>query len=315
MPYDSLIARTDAAALIPEEVSREIMQMLPSASAALRLFRQVTMSRAQQRMPVLAALATAYFVSGDTGLKQTTDISWDNKYLNAEELAVIVPVPQAVLDDSEFDIWGEVRPRLVEAIGRALDAAVFFGTNKPASWPDAIQPAAEAAGNSVDILATPDYVELIGGASGIMAMVEADGFDVNGFVGALSMKAVLRGLRDDQGGLIFQPSLTAGTPTTLYGQPLEYPQNGAWNAAEALLIAGDWSKGIIGMRQDIQFTLLDQAVIQDGTGAIIYNLAQQDMVALRATFRVAFQVANPINAMNETEATRYPFAVLTPDTA
>ena len=312
MPYNSLIDRNDAAALIPEEVSREIVQALPAQSAVLRTFRRVTMSRAQQRMPVLAALATAYWVNGDTGLKQTTEIAWQNMYLNAEELAVIVPVPQAVLDDADYDIWGEVRPRLVEAFGRAIDAAALFGTNKPASWPAAIVPAAIAAGHSVALGTGADIVDDIGGANGIMAKVEADGFDVNTFWGATSVKALLRGLRTAEGALIFQPSMVANTPTTLYGQPLEFPGNGAWDDTQALLVCGDRTMGIVGIRQDIQIRVLDQAVITDAGGTIIYNLAQQDMVALRATMRVAFQVANPLTNMQPNAAQRYPFAVLTP---
>lgn len=309
--YNSLISRSDAAALMPEEVSRDILQVLPQYSAVLRLFRQVRMGRAQVRMPVLSALATAYFVNGDTGLKQTTEISWTNKYLNAEEIAVIVPVPQTVLDDADYDIWGEVRPRLAEAFGRALDAAVLFGTNKPTSWPDAIVTAAASAGNSIS-LGTGDLVDKIGGENGIMAKVEADGFEVNFFMAAPVVRAKLRGQRTADGAFIFQPPTSPNAPATLYGQPLEYPVNGAWDASSALVICGDRAQGIIGLRQDIQVRILDQAVIQDGSGSIVYNLAQQDMVALRATMRVAFQVPNPITNLQPTEANRYPFAVLTP---
>jgi len=309
--YNSIIDRTDATPLIPEEVSREIVQALPQQSAVMRLFRRVTMSRVQQRMPVVSALATAYFVNGDTGLKQTSEVNWTNKYLNAEELAVIVPIPQAVLDDADYDIWGEIRPRLVEAFGRALDAAVLFGTNKPTSWPDAIVTAATTAGNVLS-LGTGDIVDKIGGEGGIMNLVEADGFDVNFFLGAVSVKAKLRGARTAEGALIFQPSVTADTPSTLYGQPLEFPQNGAWDASSALLICGDRTAGVIGVRQDIQVKILDQAVIQDGSGTIVYNLAQQDMVALRATMRVAWQVPNPITNLGGGGSSQYPFAVLTP---
>jgi hypothetical protein len=66
------------------------------------------------------------------------------------------------------------------------------------------------------------------------------------------------------------------------------------------------------MRQDITYKLLDQAVIQDGAGNIVYNLAQQDMVALRAVMRLAWQVPNPINKLNTNAATRFPIGVLKP---
>jgi HK97 family phage major capsid protein len=126
VPYTNLISRTDAAALIPEEVASEIITKMPEQSAALRLFKRVPMSRAQQRLPVLSVLPIAYWVAGDTGLKQTTEANWANKFLNAEEIACIVPIPEAVLDDAAFDVWGEVRPLMEEAIGRAFDAAIFF---------------------------------------------------------------------------------------------------------------------------------------------------------------------------------------------
>jgi HK97 family phage major capsid protein len=315
MPYNSIITRSEADALIPDEVSRDIIQSLPTSSFCLATFRRTTMSRKQVRQPVLSALPVAYWVNGDTGLKQTTEMAWANKYLVAEELAALVPIPQAVLDDSDFDIWGEVRPRIVEALGKALDQAIIFGVNKPSTWPAAIIPAATSAGHAVEASggASPPQ-DLAADINDVMALVEADGFDVNGFAAAPTLKAQLRGLRDANKGLLFQPSLTAGTPSTLYGEDITFVKNGSWNASTALLVAGDWTQGIIAVRQDVSYRILDQAVIQDNTGAIIYNLAQQDMVALRVTARFAFQIANPITALNQNDATRYPFAVLTPYT-
>src|SRR5215218_1566270 len=118
MPFNSVTDRTDAGPLIPEEHSREIIKGVTQESAALRLFRRVNLSSKTYRMPVLSALPQAYFVSGDTGLKQTTKLAWENKFLNVEEIATVVPVPENVLDDSEFDMWGEVRPLITEAVGR-----------------------------------------------------------------------------------------------------------------------------------------------------------------------------------------------------
>jgi hypothetical protein len=76
------------------------------------------------------------------------------------------------------------------------------------------------------------------------------------------------------------------------------------------VFALDGSQFVLGVRKDITLKVLTEAVIQDNTGAIIYNLAQQDMTALRLTFRVGWQVANLVNFDQPVEASRYPAAVL-----
>jgi hypothetical protein len=83
-----------------------------------------------------------------------------------------------------------------------------------------------------------------------------------------------------------------------------FPTGAAGTNVRALV--GDFTEFVIGVRRDITYKVLDQAVIQDGAGAIVYNLAQQDMVALRVTFRAGWQVSNRINNDQPTEANRYP---------
>jgi HK97 family phage major capsid protein len=145
--FNSLIDRTDAAALIPEQEAAEILSIVPQSSAALSLCRQVRMSTKTLTQPVLASFPVAYWVNGDTGIKQTTDLSWSGVSMVAEELAAIVVIPDNVVADSGYPLWAEIRPWLAEAIALALDQAVFMGTNKPATWPQGIVPAAIAAGN------------------------------------------------------------------------------------------------------------------------------------------------------------------------
>jgi HK97 family phage major capsid protein len=313
MPYTNYISRTDAAALIPEEVQREIVQGVTEQSAVMRLARRLAnMSRAQLRMPVLSLFPTGYFVTGDIGLKKTTEVNWENKYINAEEIAVIAPIPQAVLDDVDYDIWGEIRPHIEAEFGRLFDAAVLFGDNAPASWPTDILAAAVAAGNDVTLGAGADIYEDICDTGGVIAAVEADGFMHSGAAADTSMRARLRGLRDADGNLIYTRSMQDGTPYMLDGEPIIFPRNGCWDVAQAHLILGDWNQLVYSIRQDITYKLLTEAVIQDAAGNIVYNLAQQDMVALRCVMRVGWQVPNPINRLQETEANRYPFAALIP---
>jgi HK97 family phage major capsid protein len=312
MPYSNIISRSDAAALIPEDVASDIIKRLPEQSAALSLFRRVTMSRAQQRMPVMAALPVAYFVNGDTGLKETTEAGWTNKFLNVEEVACIVPVPEAVLDDTAFDIWAETRPFIIEAIGRTVDAAIFFGVNKPATWPTDIVAGATASGNvTVAGTATPDLGSVYGDISAAFGTVEDDGYDVTGVVAHRKYKGLLRNARGTTGEQLGGPEGDQVTPTQAYGVTIQYPMRGLWptGAAATQMIVGDFSEGILGVRQDITWKLLDQAVIQDGTGAIQYNLAQQDAVAMRVVFRCAFEVAG--TPTPEAIAGAYPFGVVT----
>lgn len=306
MPYNSVISRTDAAAQMPEDVGADLTKSIIETSAALSLFPHVPMSRAQQRIPVIAALPTAYFVNGDTGLKQTTEAAWANKYLNVEEIAVIVPIPEAVLDDTSFDVWGSIKPLLVEAAGRTLDAAVFFGTNKPASWPTEILTAATNAGNTYE---RGTNNAAAGGVaqdiSNLFALVETDGFDVSGVVASRVYKGLLRSQRSTTGEVLAEVN-----PQSAYGVDIKYPMRGLWTTA-CEMVVGDFSEGMMGVRQDWTYKVLDQAVIQDNSGAIVYNLAQQDMVALRLVGRFAWQVANVINRDQPVEANRYPFGIMT----
>lgn len=309
MAYDNITDRTAAGALIPEEVSAALLEAVTGQSAVLSVFPTVRMSRKQLRMPVISALATAYFVDGDTGLKQTSDAAWGNKFLTAEEIAVILPVPDAVADDVDFDIWANLQDAAAEAIARAIDDAVMFGTNKPASWPTDLVAAATAAGH---VVARGTNSAAQGGIAedfnDAFSLVESDGYDVNFIAANRSYRGILRGARDNDGS-----RLPEVNPESVYGVPVAYPARGLWptggSAAEALV--GDRTQGIVGLRSDLTYKILDQAVITDGDGAIVYNLAQQDMKALRVTLRVGFQVANQFRRDNEDANTRYPFAVIT----
>lgn len=309
--YNSIISRADAQAMIPEQVSQAMLTNLTSQSAALSLFNRIPVATNQTRLPIISALPAAYFVNGDSGLKQTTEVNWANKFLNIEELAAIVPIPEAVLDDTSFDVWGSVSPLVENAIGRALDAAILFGVNKPASWPTDINAAAVAAANTrVRGTATANQGGIAEDFNQAFAKVETDGFAVNGVVAKTLYKSLLRGARDANGQQL--ADIAGGT---LYGEPLRIVAPGLWPTGGGAgtnceAIVGDWSQGILGVRQDFTYKVLDQAVIQDGAGVIQYNLAQQDMVALRVVFRVGFQVANTVNYEGANDATQYPWAVL-----
>lgn len=309
----AIISRTDADALIPVEESQEIIQGAIAQSAVLSQGRRLSnMSSKKTKMKVLEMLPTAYFVDGDTGMKQTTSMKWKDKFIVAAELAAIVPIPEAVLDDADYDIWGEVKPRLMEAFGAKIDGAILYNTNKPSEWRNGILQTATAAGNVVSLASATDLYEAVMGEGGTIAKVEEDGFFVNGHIASIGMRAKLRGLRDQDGRPLYQPNMTDKTRYSLDGENMVFPRNGAFDPAQSLMISGDFSELVYSIRQDMTFKIFDSGVIQDpSSGEIIYNLMQQDMVALRAVMRLGWEIPNPINLLEPTESARCPFAVLT----
>lgn len=310
----NIIDRARAEALIQEQVVSTIFQDAPKQSVFMSLARKLpNMTSKQTRIPVLDMLPVAYWVNGDTGFKQTSQQAWDNVYLTAAELAVIVPIPEAVLDDADFDILGEVTPRVNEAIGARVDAAVLFGTNRPAEWQNDIITMARQAGNNVSGGAVT-YDTLLG-ENGVISKVEESGHMVNGAIASMAMRGKLRGIKNTSGTPLFKSDMQGSTQYALDGAPLYFPQNGAFDASIAQMIVGDWSQAVYSIRQDVTTKILDQGVIQDpNTKEIIYNLAQQDMIALRVVFRMGWALPNPATALNS-DRMLVPFAYLEPATA
>jgi len=223
---------------------------------------------------------------------------------------VIVPVHENTLADANFDVWGQVRPLVAQEFGRVLDAAVLFGTNKPATWTDpALIPGAIAAENYIVEGLLPDGTpsrDLAEDFNEAFGLVEDDEFDVNIALTARFLRRRLRGLRDDDGQPIYLDALRSdGSTASIYGQDLLYVKNGGWDRDIATALVGDRQSVVIGVREDVQVKMLDQATV----GGI--NLAERDMVALRFKFRVAFATAYSTARIGGAP-TDYPFALIAP---
>lgn len=303
MPSVAGITRNDVDSLIETQVANEIFEGTVRQSKALSMFRRLpNMTSDKTKLRVLDSLPIAYFVdeSTDNGRKNITKMAWDKKYINAAELAVIVPIKENLLNDSSIDIWAEVRPRIVEAFAKKIDNAMFFGVDKPTDWRAGLVPSVIAAGAEVD-----ETGHLYSDINDVMTKVEESGYDVNGLIGGVGLKGKFRMMTDTTG----QPLNT----TEIGSVARNFMDNGVWDKTKSTLIAGDFSQAVYAIRQDVTYKVLDQAVIQDPSdGSILYNLAQEDMVALRVVMRLGWEIPNPVNAENET-GTRFPFASLKPE--
>ena len=316
----TMINRSNAEALIPVETSHEIIQNVALGSTVLRLaHRNPDMTRSQTEVPVLTGTVEAQCLNADDSLKPLSNLSWEKVDIKAAELAVIVPIPEAVLDDADYDIWAEVRPRIEEAFAKKIDLAILQGAGKPVNWPDGIIPQAVAAGNVLAHAANGDLYQNINGENGIIAMVEDDGNPVTGFVGSLKLRSKLRGAVAANRQPIFRSAYSNGAAGSmvyeLNGCPIDFPRNGAMEGAATaqqgapLLLAGNFDCVRYALRQDLTYKILTEASLTDADGKVILNLAQQDCVALRAVMRLGWALPKPLNAVSGVDY--FPFSVLT----
>jgi HK97 family phage major capsid protein len=316
MAYNSLISNSDASTFIPVEETTEIFKEAEHSSIVFQLATKLpNLSRKARSLKVLNALPYVYGVNAPAatqgGLKQTTEMAWEGVTLTAEEIAVIVPIDQATLDDSTVPIWPEVRPAIGSAIAMWVDAAILNGDNAFASWPTSVRATAVAAGNTVALGAGADIYDDILGESGVYSLIEADGYAVSGNIAAVGLKSKMRGLRDSDGNPIFNRTPQAGMGYELDGNPCFFPTHGGFPSANTWMLSGDWKRLVYAFRQDVNYTMHTEGVIQDAGGNIIYNLLQMDMAAMRVTFRFGWALPNPINRLQPTKANRSPFGVLT----
>ena len=297
------IDRTDIDALVETQVANEIFQGVVTNSKALSLFKRLpNMTSDKTKLRILDSLPIAYFVDETTnnGRKNITKMAWANKYINAAEIAVIVPIKENDLADADVDLWAQIRPRLVEAFGRKIDDAILNGVGKPTDWRAGLIPSIVTAGANVT-----ETGKLYSDINDVMTKVEESGYNVNGLVGGVGLKGKFRMMTDTTG----QPLQS----TEIGSLNRTFVDNGTWDKDLATLVAGDFNQAVYSIRNDITYKVLTEAVIQDPTsGEILYNLAQDDMVALRVTMRLGWEIPNPVNAENET-ASRFPFAALVPE--
>jgi len=272
---------TDYANLIPREMADQMLSLARQQSVVLSLGNTRRMSAGLASIPVVSFLPVAGFVNPTYGgRKPATKIEWGAKQIVAEEVACVAAIPNAFVDDVGFPLWDEVRAEFSAAIARAIDTAVLFGDGAPASFPvGGIQAIAGAAVSGADALAAID---------GAMAAVEASGATPTGIASSsvigTAMRQYLRETLAPAG---------EGAGQSLYGLPVEVTR--VWDETAGDALVGDWTFLLVGVRQDMTFDQSPDAVLQDGTGAIIANAFQDDLTAFRIYMRLGVAVGQPIN--------------------
>ncbi len=296
MPY----LKNELQGFVPKEQSSEIIKKVTRGSSVIRLSRAEPMTSETKKIPVMTSGAGAYWV-GEGKRISTSGATWIFPELKAKKLAVIIPVTKEKLEDSTIDVFSELQDSIAEAFYQSFDAAAIFGFNSPFAT------SLMGAINEHNAVVKANTSNFDTAASDVMAIVETAGYDVDGFAARIGVKNTLRKLRDANGAPIFVPGTDQNE---LYSQPIEFVRNGAWKDDQADLIAGEWKYSLVGIRDDIEYEILKEATLQntlDEDGKPL-SLAEQDMVAIKATMRIGYLCVKP-----EAFAALVPAAAEIPD--
>lgn len=272
---------------VPKPIASEIIGIVTRGSSVLRLSNVQTMESDSKTFPVFAGGVGAYWV-GESERIQTTSAKWIFPVITAKKIAVIVPVTKEKINDTAINVFTEIRPYIAEAFHKTIDSACLFGINSP--FAKSIYSAAMANGMAV---ADETNARLDLDVSDVMSLIEAQGFDVDGFAADISFKNRLRKLRDANGNQLYVQGLTDAQGNrydTLYSLPVEFSRAGSWDKTKALCIAGNWNYSIVGIREEINYEILREATLQNVTmeDNKPLSLAENDMIAVKATMRLGF---------------------------
>jgi HK97 family phage major capsid protein len=276
--------------LIPQEVQAAVIEGVINESAALTLASTQPMPVASQAIPVLGSMPTAGWI-GVGERKPTTQMAWTSVVLKAEELAATIDVPMAYVDDAGFPLWSSIQPRMVEAVSKAIDEAVFFGVGAPASFPAGGVFANSAA---VALPAAPEN-DIAGLYNAALGTVEATGLDPTGHAADVTVRSMLRGARTSTGEPLYVPEIAGAAPTaSVYGYPISWSRGAAFDTTQAISFTGDWSCLRIGIRQDVTVDYSDEAVLADASGQVLVSAFQEDKRIMRIHMRLGCVIGKPV---------------------
>lgn len=270
---DTTFLKDNLAGTVPVEIAKEVIKNVRDQASMLKICKFENMTSDTKDLPYLADSGSASWVNEGETIK-TTIPNFIYPRLKAKKLAVIIPVTNEKVNDSVESVLEELKQAIADAFANAIDSAMIFGTDSPFDT------------NLIAAIATQKITatsNLDTDLSNAMAIVEGNKLICNDILMGNSQKKILRALSNSAS---YKGAITLNSA---YDTPIEFVRN--FDDTKALAITGDFSKAIIGTREGIEYKVLDQATI--GTGETAINLAQRDMIAIKATMRLGFVVAEP----------------------
>lgn len=270
---DTIFLKDNLAGAVPTEIAQEVIKNVINQASILKVCKHETMLSDKKTLPRLTDSGSASWVGEGEGIK-TTLPKFEYPQLKACKLAVIVPVTREKIEDTLINVMDEVKQAMADAFATAIDETMIFGKNSP------FETNLIEAINNQKIVSTGNLDKDISNA---MGLVEDNKYNCTNILMGTAQKRVLRELANDNS---YKGAMSL---SSAYDTPIDFVRN--WDNAKSLAITGDFSKAVVGTRNGMTYEILKEATIESGGETI--NLAQRDMIAIKATIRLGFLVTDP----------------------
>lgn len=276
--------------LVDTPLNAEIQHLMTEYGVARREMTLTTMASKSLDLTNLATDLAAYWT--DEGANKTSDdVAIGRVTLTVNKLAVIVPMTDELLEDSEIDLVSFVTGRIAEQMAKKEDEA-FFNGDGTAAFGGFTGMLNNTFTNlytmTTNSILNVDADDLIG-----MVDVTPQGALANGkFFMNRTIMSVIRKLKDTTGMYIYQAPSVSG-PATVWGFPVINAEAMPGTAADAadtpFILFGDLRKAAwVGVRGGMAVKLADQATVRNTADTADLDLFRRDMTALRVVERVGF---------------------------
>ncbi len=284
------LTRSNQALAIPQVKSFDVISNVYDSSAILQLADVRQMSAAVEDVVTAGSFTFPASMGNvaEAAVKPTADGTLASYQLVAQKMAVFVLVTEELLAESPVDIIGYYQDGITQQMAKLIDVYALagggpFGTEN-------LGAAATAAGGA--------HIQVLGGTiaaptnphnsvAGAIGAIESDDYAPNGMLLVRALKANFRVLNDTTNRPLYLESITSDMPDQLYGEPVYYLGRGAFptSAASSVRgIVGDFSQYIIGIRDELSFSLHNEGTVNG------VNLLETNTVALRAEMRLGAKV-------------------------
>jgi len=240
--------------LVPDEFEHTLVEALQEENIFRQLATIIQTSSGERKIPVSASKGTASWIDEEGAVPESDD-AFGQVTIGAYKLGTLIKVSEELINDNVFDLEGYISKEFARRIGAKEEEAFFSGngTGKPNGILNATGGAQVGVTSAGATALTADEVMDL-----FYSLNASYRKKASWLLNDSTIKAI-RKLKDGNGNYLWQPSLTAGTPDTLLGRPVNTSSFMPAIAAGAKTIAfGDYSYYWIADRQGRSFKRLGE---------------------------------------------------------